>query len=143
MNIGLRKSAGAAVLAALALAAPARAAPFTPEAERAYDVAERYWRGGPTDCLTLDREIVPDNSLPGNDLGWATIPTEPTDCVLYVARRLAAPRDFTQLCGVLTHELGHLRGLQHSTDPTSVMYPTQIRPPAICWRAGLRESNRH
>jgi len=136
------RSAGAACLLALALAAPARAAPFTPEVERAYNVAERFWHGGPTDCLTLDREIVPDGALPGDDLGWATVPTEPTDCVLYVVRRLATPANFIQLCGVLTHEVGHLRGLEHSTDPASVMYPTQTRPPAICWRAGYREMNR-
>lgn len=136
------RSAGAVCVLALALAAPARAAPFTPAAERAYNVAVRYWRGGPTDCLTLDREIVADGSLPEGDTGWATVPTEPTDCVLYVARRLTTPGNFIALCGVLVHEVGHLRGLGHSTDPASVMYPYSRRPPGICWRAGLREMNR-
>lgn len=126
---------------ALALAAPARAAPFTPTAERAYNVAVRYWRGGPTDCLTLDRQIVPDGSLPEGAEGWATVATEPTDCVLYVERALVRPSMFVRLCGILTHEVGHLRGLDHSADPRSVMYPDPT-PPRVCFRAGLRELNR-
>lgn len=137
------RSAGAVAIAALALAAPARAAPFTPAVNRAYNVAVRYWGGGPTDCLTLDRQIVPDGSLPDGGIAWATIPTGPTDCVLYVERTLARPDHWVQLCGVLAHEVGHLRGLGHSADPADVMYPGLNRPPAICFRAGVRELNRH
>lgn len=131
-----------AVVASLAVAAPSSAAPFTPALERAQTTAERYWGGGPVDCTSLDRQIVPDGSLGEGVEGRATVPVEPQPCILYVVRSLARPNMFVRACGVLAHELGHLRGLGHSDDPADVMYAYTNAPPAICFRAGIRELNR-
>lgn len=36
------------------------------------------------------------------------------------------------LCSVLVHEVGHLHGLKHSTDPQDVMYPELVRTADAC-----------
>jgi hypothetical protein len=123
---------------ALALAAPARAAPFTPALERAAAAADRYW-GTPSNCTSLDRQIVPDGSLPGGADAIATYADAPTPCVLYVERSLARPSQWVRACGVLVHEGGHLRGLDH--DFGGVMAIDSL-PPPLCFRAGARELNR-
>lgn len=127
----------------LAVAAPASAAPFTPELDRAYNVATEFWHKTPTNCTSLDREIVPDEAMPDEAEGWATIATEPTPCVLYIRRTLAEPRWFERACAVMLHEVGHLLGYEHSADPANVMYPEVVAIPGICQRAALRELNRH
>lgn len=133
-------TASAAVL--LALSAPARAAPFTPQLERAYAAAVQWWGETPSNCTTLDREIVADAAMPEGSEGWATIPVKLTPCVLYLRRTLAAPRWFERACAVMVHEVGHLLGYQHSDDPASVMYPEVVAIPRRCSRLGLRELNR-
>lgn len=132
----------AAAAVALAVAAPCQAAPFTPELNRAYNVAVRFWHQAPSNCTSLDREIVADAAMPEESEGWATIASEPTPCVLFIRRTLAAPRWFERACAVLIHEVGHLLGFQHSEDPANVMYPEVVAIPAACARAGLRELNR-
>jgi hypothetical protein len=132
----------AVLLALLAPCVPARAAPFTPELERAYSAAVRWWGETPTDCTSLDREIVDDAAMPEEAEGWATIPAAPTSCVLYIRRTLAEPRWFERGCAVMIHEVGHLLGYQHSADPSNVMYPEVVAIPGMCNRLGLREMNR-
>ena len=132
------KRAAVAALLAGAIAAPAaQAAPFNASLDHAYGLAAAYWGGGPLGCSTLDREIVPNGSLPNGALGEATetSPGEEVECTLYISRSLARPAGIGTACAVEIHELGHLRGLGHSDDPQSVMYPSLTRLPALCWRA--------
>lgn len=131
----------AALLAVLALPAPASAAPFTPRLNLAYAMAVEYWGGGPVNCTSLDEEIVPARSLPqtatGHAYGQATQPTKPMPCILYIDRRLAPPRAFGWACQTMIHEVGHLRGLGHSPDPRSVMSVAWPPVPRCEWAALL------
>lgn len=139
----LSVAAGVAVVA-LATAAPSYAAPFTPELNRANQVALGFWDETPTDCTSIDREIVPNAALSDDGEGFASIPSEPQPCVLWLARRLAAPRLAGRACAILIHEEGHLLGYEHSDDPHNVMYPDVVGGfiPAVCTRFELRELNR-
>jgi hypothetical protein len=113
----------------------ASAAPFTPELDYAYELANEHWNGPPTGCSSIDFEIVGESSLGEGIEGWATIPPtngEPIPCVLYIVRKLAQPDFFPRACAVLRHEDGHLHGFEHSSDPRSIMYPSITYIPSQC-----------
>jgi hypothetical protein len=116
-------------------AAPANAAPFTPQLERDYAAANRYWGGPPANCTSVERAIVPDTFI--DVIAEATIPSEPELCHLWVIRSLARSTNFGFTCAVIVHESGHLHGLEHETNPASIMFPgfpIRSRVPGICWR---------
>lgn len=123
----------------LLLATHASAAPFTRELDYAYELANEHWGGPPTDCSSIDFEIVDEGALGEGIEAWATV--APSDhaipCVLWVVRKLASPNFFPRACAVLRHEDGHLHGLEHSSDPHNIMYPSLTYIPSQCTRAGL------
>jgi hypothetical protein len=118
----------AVVVAMLAVAAPATAAPFTPRLNVALQVAYDYWGGIPANCTSINRQIVPDGSLARFNegeatSGVATLATHPQPCHLWVERRLASPVIFATTCAIMVHEVGHLHGYDHADDPADVMNP--------------------
>jgi hypothetical protein len=123
---------------ALAFAPAAHAAPFTPDMRLAYNLAVAYW--GEPHCTSVDMEIVPNGSI-GTLRGEASIPAEPEPCFLYVIRELARPNYFALACAVEFHEVGHLTGHEHSSDPRSIMYPEVTFIPRPCNRTLIRVMN--
>lgn len=130
------RSALLSLCVSLVLAAPAAAAPFTPQMEFAYRLAVKHFGAEPTGCTSIDFQIVPD--MPDRE-GEATMPApgQHIPCHMYIGRKLASPRWFIRMCAVVRHETGHLLGFDHNSDPRSIMYDGVLLLPSECWRANL------
>lgn len=127
-----------ALLAAAVIAAPAGAAPpaiGTPEFDQLVQVATGYWPAPP--CGGAVEYAYAD--LPGTTVGYASWmqpavaapdPAAFSACRIDIERALDV--ESATLCTVIVHELGHLRGLVHATDPADVMYANLRSPLAEC-----------
>jgi hypothetical protein len=135
----VRRLIAVAALTLFLLPATANADPFTPELNYAYRLATNFWGGPPAGCSSVDLQVVPNGSI-GDYEGEATMPEPgepPKACFMDIIERDANPNWFIRACAVIRHEAGHLHGLDHSTNPRSIMYPTVLLIPKECWVAGL------
>lgn len=118
----------------------AKAAPFTPHLESLYRVAVDYWGQEPTNCTSLDRQIVDDGWLqtvypnPHAGPARATEAKSPQPCILYVERSVASPDAVGEACAIMIHDFGHLLGYSHNNDPTDVMNGIALTMPTVCSR---------
>ncbi|MGB7589030.1 MAG: matrixin family metalloprotease [Solirubrobacterales bacterium] len=142
----MKRLLGAMVIAIfLALSIAAHAAPFPPRLNFAYDLAVQFWGREPMACSTIDKQVVPHGSLDhlGNAAVAAGVATQvPTQappgsvgCILWIDRTYAQPIVFDGLCAVMVHEVGHLLGMQHSSNPADVMNE-QTPIPELCSAKG-------
>jgi Matrixin len=135
----------AIVVAALAPAVVAVAASSTPPATRfgasgpavstAEAIAVRQWGGvacGGAVALNWVPQAADVNATStwSNPWDFYTDPQDNQDC--RVDLNSQAWFDWPKFCTVLVHELGHLTGHRHATDPADVMYPYYTRPLAAC-----------
>jgi Matrixin len=92
---------------------PGGVVPFDREAEIAYQVAVNYL-GQPAGCPTVERYLAPIVLLEGQVKEGVA-----DGCSITMQEGLP----FIRFCEMTAHELGHLHGLGHSSDPNDVMYP--------------------
>lgn len=119
-----RLVAALGILAAFALIlcagrASAAEVPFGGKEVTYYRLAQNRWSGEPMPgCFYVQARVSDD--LPPSEVGlyWRQGDT----CFIRLAASKAA--DPIAACLIVTHEVGHMRGLAHSTDPSSVMYPS-------------------
>lgn len=132
---GLRLSAADGAGAGPA-AASSRFAIASPAMTQARAIAARYWGAAPCSGVVtvvwapLDPDV---NAVSDWTVALDANPAENSDCVITLNQVDAF--DWPMLCTVVVHEMGHLSGHEHSTDPRSVMYPVYLGPIPQC-RAG-------
>jgi hypothetical protein len=102
-----------------ATVASAAEVPFGGKEATYYRLAQNRWSGEPMPgCFYVQARVTDD--LPPSEVGlyWR----EGDTCFIRLAASKAA--DPIAACLIVTHEVGHMHGLAHSTDPSSVMYPS-------------------
>lgn len=84
-----------------------------------YELAQRYWGTTPSGCSSIEVGVLEPTEGNEETIGEATVPDEPGPCTF----KLATATFSYERCVLAIHEFGHLLGLEHSPDRTSVMYP--------------------
>jgi hypothetical protein len=103
----------------------------------AWHTAYRYW-GKPPPC-DVKLVIAPQKELDAavNHEGILGL-TYRDKCMVIIARE--ARIQFMELCSAAVHEYGHVLGLEHSSDPRNIMFPS-LSPdntPVLCRQRAAR-----
>jgi hypothetical protein len=89
-----------------------------------------FWVGHETGCNIVTPMLT---SQPGLIMA-GNFRDADANCYVWMNMEQSAQLTGSEICKTVLHEMGHLNGLQHSTDPTSVMFsPFQADPiPTEC-----------
>lgn len=98
-------------------------------------IAVKYWNTSPCGGVVSVSWQPMDPSLNGASNWWNPVAAygnaaANSDCTITLNQN--QEYDWPMFCSVMVHEIGHLVGQQHSTDPKSVMYPSYINPIPEC-----------
>lgn len=111
----MRRVLAAALIAGAVAAPTANAAPLSPSAQFAYNVAVH--QVGTGECATVDAQIVPAFSQP------EIVASSPVPCSIYLSRELAGSGTFAKTCELLINVLGTFNGRA---------FPTELHLPRTC-----------
>ncbi len=130
------------LLVAIAAAAPAAAAPppvdrplTSPTITAALTAAADFWHVAPSTAAVFAATIDELEAATGTAgaIGTATVGHV---WILDVGANPRTVEDRIAICDVITHELGHALGHEHTADRGSVMFEAQRADRAVyeCWR---------
>jgi hypothetical protein len=108
------------------------------ELSDAETIAIHYWGAMPCNGNVNVSWQNLDPSINGDASWWNPVAaygnaSANSDCS--ISMNLAQDYSWPMLCTVVTHEIGHLTGHDHVTDPSNVMYPVYNGPIAECLAA--------
>ena len=109
---------------------------------QAMATAQQHWGGVPCGGAVELRWSDLDQSM-NAQATWTATPGAPpstyTGCLVEFNRQI--PYDYGRLCSAMLHEVGHLMGQAHSTDPGSPMSHEYLGPVGPCSLGDIPEQD--
>jgi hypothetical protein len=121
--------------AAAAAANLVRFAVDSPAMIQAELIATKYWGASPCGGAVSVSWTDLDPSINGSSTWWNPVSAygnAGANSQCKITLNQVQDFDWPMFCTVIVHEVGHLLGQQHTTDPASVMYPVYVSPIPQC-----------
>ncbi len=113
----IRHIAAVILVSGLLLTPGANAAPLSPSAHFAYNVALNAWDGDTGACASVDAQMIPSLASPSMVAEYSPAPEQGQPCFIYLSRELAGSLQFAKTCEVIFNIIGTFHGRQVPTQP--------------------------